>query len=79
MDFPEEFDEAMFLGWTPSCSLKIMNISENESSKELVEDCGMQSIRRLRINIGNFENISEESWEGVYNLTVGYIPTYNYY
>ena len=81
IDFPEEFDEAMHLGFTPICSLKNLNLTENETIFEFVDDCGMHSTRRLRINITDpVENETEflTLTKRVYNLTINNIPTYNY-
>ena len=82
VDFPEEFDEAMYLGWTPICSLKNLNLTENETIFEYVKTCEMYSTRRLRITItdplANQTDPTVTVTERAYNLTISKIPTYNY-
>lgn len=72
----------MQVAWTPTCSLKNMNMTENETVFEYVDDCGMHSTRRLRINITDPSENETETMVNVterpYNLTIENIPTYNY-
>ena len=61
----------MFLGWTPLCSLKNINITENETVKEYAAACSMNSIRRLRINLTTDNETNQTAIpEKLYNLSI---------
>ena len=75
VDFPEEFDEAMFLGWTPSCTLKNVKIKDNDVISNFVGSCALNSNRRVKLTITNDTNHTDTK---LYALTISGIPTYNY-
>ena len=39
VDFPEDFDEVMFLGWTPSCQFENAKIKDNDIITNYAVSC----------------------------------------
>ena len=76
IDFPEEFDEAMFLGWNPSCTLKNVKINETDNITNFVAGCATNITRRIKINLTTDEE--NTSNQRLYSLTISGIPTYMY-
>ena len=75
VDFPEDFDEVMFLGWTPSCSFENVKIKDDDIISDFADSCTLQSYRRVRINLLN--DINHPSFK-LYALTISGIPVSNY-
>eukprot|EP00828_Plagiopyla_frontata_P031829 TRINITY_DN4162_c0_g1_i1.p2 TRINITY_DN4162_c0_g1~~TRINITY_DN4162_c0_g1_i1.p2 ORF type:complete len:217 (-),score=18.20 TRINITY_DN4162_c0_g1_i1:175-825(-) len=70
VDFPEEFDEAMFLGWSPSCQFR--NV---QTIKNFANSCSLENIRRVKLNMSSDPNNTDTR---LYELTISSIPTYHY-
>ena len=56
VDFPEEFDEAMFLGWTPICSFENVGINDADIITNFVNSSSLINIRRIKINMFSDSN-----------------------
>ena len=75
IDFPEEFDEAFFLDWSPVCKFENIKINKNDTVKDFSAFCMMDSIRRLKLELFTDANNTAEK---LYNLSISSIPTYYY-